>query len=89
MQVHMELGSLKLLKTRGVSRLKLIECLIINRSLTHRPKSILLLNRKVKPRFWWLVAVVILVILVVLCWDKLVPTEWVTSRYMQAVVSGK
>ena len=84
----MELGSLKLLKTRGVSRLKLIQCLIINRSLTHRPKSLTIFNRKVKPRFWWLVAVVIIVIFVVVFWDELgiMPESFATSIYWKGVL---
>ena len=51
--------------------------------------SLTVFNRKVKPRFWWLILSIIVVILFIALWDELAPAEWVTSRYMQFVVSGK
>ena len=46
-------------------------------------------HRKVKPRFWWLVAVVVVIILGVVFWDKLgsiVPKSFATSVYWKGVL---
>ena len=67
----------------------LAKYLLASNSLSHHPKPILLLNRKVKPRFFYIILSVIALILVVAMWDKLKPEAWVTSRYMQYVVSGE
>ena len=65
--------------------MKLIQLLLSSKALTHYPKPTLLFNRKVKPRFFYVIASIIVVILFILLWDKLVPESFVTSRYMQAV----
>ena len=58
--------------------MKLIQLLLSSKALTHRT---------VKPRFWWLVAVVV-IILGVVFWDKLgiMPQSFVTSIYWKGTL---
>ena len=51
--------------------------------------SLTVFNRKVKPRFFYIILSIIVAILFIALWDKLAPTSFVTSRYMQYVVSGE
>lgn len=48
--------------------------------------SLTVFNRKAKPRFWWLVAVTVVIILGVVFWDKLVPQSFATSIYWKGVL---
>ena len=66
-------------KSKGATKMNLAKYLLASNSLS---------RRTVKPRFWWIILSIIVAILFIALWDKLAPTSFVTSRYMQFVVSG-
>ena len=80
--------------------MKLIECLITNRSLTAN-KPLIIFNRRPTLKFYFIAiaAGILIIILSILLanyagefWNKvreILGRELVTSRYMQAVVSGE
>ena len=63
--------------------LKLATLLLSSKSLTHRSKPLTILNRKVKPRFWWIILSIIVAILFIALWDELAPQSFATSVYWE------
>lgn len=45
-------------------------------------------RRRVTPRFWYIIAFVIGVIILAVLWDKLAPESLFTSPYWQSVARG-
>ena len=50
--------------------------------------SLTVFNRKVKPRFFYIILTIIVAILFIALWVHIAPAEWVTSPYWLEVVKG-
>ena len=59
--------------------LKLDDLLKINKTLTKY-------NRRVTPRFYYIIASIIALILLAILWDRLAPASFVTSVYWEGVL---